>query len=84
MIKIWKELNCKTCKCTDKHAYKNGCYLLLWLSYWINENVCSACWLKNEKKNCECEEPEPDNSVDSLGFGGRFNRCKVCNGRVWH
>ena len=34
--------------------------------------------------NCECKEPEPDKSVDSLGFGGRFSRCKTCDGRVWH
>ena len=38
----------------------------------------------NENKNCECKEPEPDDSVDSLGFGGRFSRCKTCQGRVWN
>jgi hypothetical protein len=40
IINEMKELKCKTCKCTDKHACKGGCY-------WINESVCSACWLKN-------------------------------------
>lgn len=37
-----------------------------------------------EHNNCVCKEPQPDDSVDSLNFGGRFNRCKVCKGRVWH
>ena len=42
--------------------------------------------LTQEEKdfNCECQEPEPDKSINSLGFGGRFARCKICNGRIWH
>ena len=37
-----------------------------------------------EDFNCECKEPEPDDSVDVGKYEGRFNRCKVCKGRVWH
>jgi len=34
--------------------------------------------------NCKCKEPEPENSLKVGEFEGRFNRCKVCKGRVWH
>jgi hypothetical protein len=72
-----KEVKCKTCRCTDKHACKSGCY-------WINENICSACWLKNNKVNCECGNPEPNKDIFVGKFEGRYNLCKNCGGRVWH
>jgi hypothetical protein len=34
--------------------------------------------------NCECKNPELENNLEVGSFGGRFNRCKVCKGRVWH
>ena len=47
---------------------------------------CKKCNknMKEEDFNCECQEPEPDGNVDTLGFGGRFERCKSCHKRIWH
>lgn len=59
-------------------------YDLAWCLEELAGKIQEAVPIYSKGWNCLCRKPKPDGKLEVGKFEGRYQRCKVCDKRIWN